>query len=102
MASSGYSTPESELESVLPVHPTAARRPYNLVVNSDKTQYTSDHITSTFVNRGAEVTLVDGAVSVTPTATQYEFQTQRNVNRTGYVFLFFFSFFLHSFLKFSP
>ncbi|KAH8827771.1 hypothetical protein DL96DRAFT_1600231 [Flagelloscypha sp. PMI_526] len=83
MASSGYSTPESELESVLPVHSTAARRPYNLVVNSDKTQYTSDHITSTFVNRGAEVTLVDGAVSVTPTATQYEFQTQRNVNRTG-------------------
>lgn len=81
--STGYNTPEADLESVLPIHPTAARRPHTLVVKSENTKYTDAHITSKFVNRGSEVTLSDGQVTVTPTAKSYEFQTQRNVNKTG-------------------
>ena len=88
--SSGLNTPESELESVMnvPVHPTAARRPYPLVVNSENTNYTEEHITSTFVNRGADVTTdASGQVVVTPTAKSYQFRTERKVQKTGYVVL---------------
>ncbi|KAH9485802.1 Inositol-3-phosphate synthase [Psilocybe cubensis] len=80
---SGYNTPESELESVLPVHPTAARRPHAITVQSENTQYTDEHITSKFVNRGSEVTVVDGQYNIKPTVQEYEFQTKRAVSKTG-------------------
>lgn len=81
--SSGLNTPESELESVLPIHPTAARRPYPIVVQSEQTAYSDEHITSKFTNRGAAVTVTDGQYLVTPTTTQYELQTVRKVSKTG-------------------
>lgn len=81
--SSGLNTPESELESVLPIHPTAARRPYPIVVQSEQTAYSDEHITSKFTNRGADVTVTDGQYLVTPTTTQYELQTVRKVSKTG-------------------
>ncbi|TFY62619.1 hypothetical protein EVJ58_g3753 [Rhodofomes roseus] len=81
--SSGLNTPESELESVLPVHPTAARRPNPIVVQSEQTAYSDEYITSSFTNRGAAVTVTDGQYLVTPTAQQYELQTARKVAKTG-------------------
>jgi myo-inositol-1-phosphate synthase len=86
--SSGLNTPESELESIvqIPVHPTAVRRPYPLVVNSENTNYTDEHITATFINRGADVTTTpSGQLLVTPTAQSYQFRTERQVGKTGYV-----------------
>ncbi|KAJ7650390.1 hypothetical protein FB45DRAFT_779459 [Roridomyces roridus] len=80
--SSGSTTPES-LESVLPVHPTAVRRPHAIVVHSENTSYTDDHITSKFVNRGANVSVVNGQYTVTPTSQAYEFQTKKAVAKTG-------------------
>lgn len=84
--SSGYNTPESELESLLPIHPTAARRPHTLVVQSENTLYSEDHITASYVNRGANVVVSDGQFTVTPTFQSYEFQTKKTVSKTGYVF----------------
>jgi myo-inositol-1-phosphate synthase len=84
--SSGGNTPVSELESIVPtqVHATASRRPYNIQVNSDNVSYTEEHITSTFVNRGASVTTgPNGQLTVTPTTTSYAFQTERTVQKTG-------------------
>ncbi|KAH9927747.1 Myo-inositol-1-phosphate synthase [Fomitopsis serialis] len=81
--SSGLNTPESELESVLPVHPTAARRPYPIVVQSEQTSYSDEHITSTFTNRSAAVAVTDGQYVVTPTTKQYQLQTARKVSKTG-------------------
>ncbi|KAH9912588.1 Myo-inositol-1-phosphate synthase [Amylocystis lapponica] len=81
--SSGLNTPESELESVVPIHPTAARRSYPIVVQSDLTSYTDEFITSKYTNRGASVTVSDGQYIVTPSAKQYEFQTARKVSKTG-------------------
>jgi len=83
--SSGYTTPDSELESIVPVHPTAARRPHSLVVQSENTSYTDEHITSKYYNRGADVTVSNGQFTVTPTIQPYEFQTERAVGRTGSV-----------------
>jgi myo-inositol-1-phosphate synthase len=83
----GYNTPESELESVLPLHPTAARRPHAITVESQNTLYTDEHITSKFFNRGSEVTVNDGHFSVKPTVQEYEFQTKRAVSKTGFVFM---------------
>jgi myo-inositol-1-phosphate synthase len=83
--SSGYNTPEAELESLLPIHPTAARRPDAIVVQSENTVYTDEHITSTFFNRGANVTVANGQYTVTPTVQPYQFQTTRKVGKTGYV-----------------
>ncbi|KAJ8074371.1 Myo-inositol-1-phosphate synthase [Marasmius tenuissimus] len=80
---SGYNTPDSQLEGVLPVHPTAARRPYNIVVQSENTSYTDEFITSKFQNRGANVTVTDGQFVINPTSQSYEFQTKRNVSKTG-------------------
>jgi hypothetical protein len=52
--SSGYSIPESELESSVPVHPTAVRHLCSVVVPVEKK--TSDNqFTAKFVNRGASV-----------------------------------------------
>lgn len=85
-ASSGLSTPESELESVLPIHPTAARRPYSIQVTSENTSYTDDHIIAKFHDRGADVvSLPDGQLKVTQTIKTYEFKTERKVPKTGLV-----------------
>ncbi|GJE94714.1 inositol-3-phosphate synthase [Phanerochaete sordida] len=81
--SSGLNTPESELESLVPVHPTAARRPYPIVVQSENTSYSDEFITSKFVNRGAAVTVQDGQYIVAPTTKTFEFQTARKVAKTG-------------------
>ena len=82
--SSGLNTPNSQLESVLPVHPTATRRPTDsIVVQSENTSYTDTHITSKFVNRGSKVTVTDGQYLITPTTDAFEFQTQRKVSKTG-------------------
>ncbi|EDR07723.1 uncharacterized protein LACBIDRAFT_190813 [Laccaria bicolor S238N-H82] len=80
---SGYNTPESELESVLPVHPTAARRPHAITVQSENTLYTDEHITAKFFNRGAEVNVTNGQFNITPTVQEYEFQTKRTPGKTG-------------------
>ncbi|EIW80213.1 Myo-inositol-1-phosphate synthase [Coniophora puteana RWD-64-598 SS2] len=80
---SGYNTPDSQLESALPIHPTAARRPEYITVQSENTTYTDEHITSKFVNRGASVQVTDGRMTVTPTAQTYEFRTERKVGKTG-------------------
>lgn len=83
--SSGYTTPDAELESILQVHPTAVRRPYDtIVVQGENTTYTDDYITSKFFNRGAEVSVsAGGQYTVKPTVQPYEFQTQRAVSKTG-------------------
>ncbi|KAG6891010.1 hypothetical protein C0992_010983 [Termitomyces sp. T32_za158] len=80
---SGYNTPDSQLESVLPVHPTAARRPHAITVQSENTLYSDEHITSKFYNRGSSVTVNDGHFTITPTVEPYQFQTQRAVSKTG-------------------
>src|SRR5215471_17175418 len=82
--SSGYSTPESQIESLLPIHPTALRSSDPITVQSENTVYTSDHITSTFFNRGADVNVVNGQYTVTPTLKPFQFQTTRKVGKTGY------------------
>lgn len=82
--SSGYNTPNSDFESPLSVHPTASRRSQYITVHSDNTAYTDDYITSKFVSRGAQVVVNgDGQHVVQPTAQTFEFQTERNVGRTG-------------------
>jgi myo-inositol-1-phosphate synthase len=83
--SSGYNTPDAELESILPVHPTSARRPHSIVVHSDNVWYTDEHITAQYLNRSAEVAVTDGQFTVTPTVQPYEFQTTKKVGNTGYV-----------------
>ena len=84
--SSGLNTPESELESIVPAHPTAARRPYAITVQSENTSYSDEFIVSKFTHRGADVVVSNGQYIVTPTAKPFEFQTVRNVATTGYVF----------------
>lgn len=86
--SSGLNTPVSELESLLPVHPTAVRRPYPIAVQSEQTAYTDDHITAKFFSRSSDVVLDNGLFKVTPTVKPYEFQTQRKVAKTGSVNLY--------------
>ena len=84
--SSGLNTPESELESLVGVHPTAVRRDYSIGVQSDATSYSDEFITSKFTNRGADVVVSNGQYIIKPTAKPYEFQTARKVAKTGYVF----------------
>ena len=81
--SSGSQTPNSEFDSLVAVHPTAARRPNYLTVQSENTTYTEEYITAKYVNRGASVSVSDGQFTVTPTAEPYEFQTNRKVGKTG-------------------
>ncbi|KAF9783791.1 Myo-inositol-1-phosphate synthase [Thelephora terrestris] len=81
--SSGYTTPDSELESILPLHPTAARRPHQIVVESENSRFSDDYIISKYTDRGADVVVVNGQYIVKPTARSYEFQTQREVSKTG-------------------
>jgi myo-inositol-1-phosphate synthase len=72
--SSGQQTPES-LEAAS-VHPTSVRRPYPIVVQSETTSYTDDHITSKFTNRGADVVSIEGGqLLIKPTEQVYELQT---------------------------
>ena len=85
---SGYNTPESHLESVLPVHPTAVRRPHTITVQSENTLYSDEYITAKFFDRGSEVTIADGHFNITPTLHEYEFQTKRAVSKTGYVYTY--------------
>lgn len=80
---SGYNTPDSQLESILPIHPTAVRRPHSITVQSENTLYTDEHITAKFQNRGSNVTVFDGQYTITPTVQSYEFQTKRTVGKTG-------------------
>lgn len=80
---SGYDTPVSDLESIVPVHPTAARRPNYITVQSENTAYTPDHITAKYSYRGADVIVSDGQFTVTPTVRPFEFQTDRKVGKTG-------------------
>lgn len=86
--SSGLNTPESELESLVPAHPTAVRRPYSIVVQSENTSYSDEFITSHFVNRGADVVVSNGQYIVTPSSKPFELQTARKVSKTGYVVVF--------------
>ena len=85
---SGYNTPNSELESMLPIHPTAVRRPNAITVQSENTFYSDEHITAKFTNRGSEVTVSDGHFTIKPTVQEYEFQTKRAVSKTGSVIFF--------------
>jgi myo-inositol-1-phosphate synthase len=71
--------------SIVAVHPTAVRRPYNIVVQSGNTTYTDSHIAVKFVNRGANVQVVNGQYFVTPTIQPYEFQTATNISKSGSV-----------------
>ena len=82
---SGYNTPDSELESILPIHPTAVRRPHAITVQSENTAYSDEHITAKFASRGSEVTVSDGHFTIKPTVQKYEFQTKRAVSKTGSV-----------------
>ena len=75
------------IESLLPVHPTAVRRPHVITVQSENTLYSDEHITAKFIDRGSEVTITDGHFNITPTLQEYEFQTKRAVSKTGYVYL---------------
>lgn len=84
---SGYNTPESQLESPLPIHPTAVRRPHAITVQSENTSYSDEYITAKFINRGSEVAVADGHFTVTPIVHEYEFQTKRAVSKTGCVYL---------------
>jgi myo-inositol-1-phosphate synthase len=82
--SSGTNTPISEHEALASVHPTAVRRPYPIVVQSEQTAYSDEHITAKFTNRGADVVVSqDGQYVVKPTAKSYELQTVRKVPKTG-------------------
>ncbi|KAI6046271.1 hypothetical protein EDC04DRAFT_2887951 [Pisolithus marmoratus] len=80
---SGYDTPVSDLESIVPVHPTAARRPDYITVQSENTAYTNEHITAKYSYRGADVVVSEGQFTVTPTVKPFEFQTERKVGKTG-------------------
>ena len=86
IGTSGYNTPESQLESLLPIHPTAVRRPHYITVQSENTLYSDEHITAKFFDRGSEVTITNGHFNITPTIREYQFQTKRAVSKTGYVF----------------
>lgn len=71
----------------LPIHPTAARRPADLVtVQGANTVYSDEFITSKYENRGADVVVKEeGRYVVKPTIDPFEFRTQRKVPKTGYV-----------------
>ena len=83
--SSGYNTPESQLEGVLPIHPTAVRRPHYVNVQSENTFYDDEHITSKFFNRGSTVSMDNGQFTVVPKVEEYQFRTKRTVSKTGLV-----------------
>lgn len=75
---SGLNTP-ADLE----VHPTAARNDVPIVVESEKTVYTDEYITSTFDYHGQTVTNDGGVLRVKPTKKTFEFRTERKVPKMG-------------------
>lgn len=77
----GYSTPSEPA----PIHPTAARRTDPVIVESEVTSYSDTHITAKYEYKGAHVVKEQGRIRVKPTVSQYEFQTARKVQKTGYV-----------------
>ena len=86
--SSGNVTPDPSVFEAplnLPVHPTASRRPADLIsVQSQATVYSNEFITSKFENRGADVVVQqDGRYVIQPTVKPFEFRTQRKVPKTG-------------------
>ncbi|KZS88211.1 Myo-inositol-1-phosphate synthase [Sistotremastrum niveocremeum HHB9708] len=82
--SSGLNTPDSELESIIPIHPTSVRQTAPITVHSENTRYTPEHIISKFSNRGADVVKgPNGELNVIPTVKPYEFQTEVKVQKTG-------------------
>jgi myo-inositol-1-phosphate synthase len=81
--SSGLNTPESELESIVFVHPTVARRPHSVVVQSKNTSYSDEYITSRFTHRGADVVVTGRQYLVKPTNKPFELQTARKVSKIG-------------------
>jgi myo-inositol-1-phosphate synthase len=81
LAASGLNTPQSEPEPI--IHPTAARMDHPILVESDKTAYTDEYITSTFDYRGQSVTNDGNKYTVKPTLKTFEFRTARKVPRTG-------------------
>ncbi len=66
-----------------PVHPTATRRSIPVIINSPTSQFTDEHITSKFEYRGADVVATENSIQVTPTVSNFEFRTERNVQKTG-------------------
>jgi myo-inositol-1-phosphate synthase len=77
---SGINTP-ADVE----VHPTAARADVPIVVESARTVYTDEYITSTFDYHGQTVTKDGGVLRVKPTKKVFEFRTERKVPKTGSV-----------------
>jgi len=88
LAASGLNTPQSEPEPETEpiIHPTAARADHPILVESDKTSYTDEYITSTFDYRGQSVVNDGHKYIVKPTLKTFQFRTARKVPRTGYVF----------------
>ena len=86
-SSQGSVTPEPEFEipqGTAPIHPTAARKPHAISVDSERTVYTPEHITAKFDYRAADVVRSsDGQIKVIPTVKPYEFRTARKVQKTG-------------------
>ncbi|PVF97206.1 putative myo-inositol 1-phosphate synthase [Serendipita vermifera] len=65
------------------IHPTAARTELPIVVESERTKYTDDYITSTFDYHGQTVTNENGVLKVRPTKKTFEFRTARKVPKLG-------------------
>ena len=82
----GYSGTQTPISSG-DVHPTATRTEIPIVVESERTKYTDEYITSTFDYHGQTVTNENGVFKVRPTKKIFEFRTERKVPRTGYVIL---------------
>ena len=80
-AASGLNTPQSEPEPI--IHPTAVRTVHPILIESDKTTYTDEYITSTFDYRGQTVTNDGTKYIVKPTLKNFEFRTARKVPPTG-------------------
>ena len=85
LAASGLNTPQSEPEPF--IHPTAARTDLPIRVESEKTTYTAEYITSTFDSRSQNVINDGTTYIVKPTRQTFEFRTARKIPRTGYVLL---------------
>ena len=70
-------------DNAAPVHPTAARRSVPVIINSPTSQFTDEYITSKFEYHGADVVATENSIQVTPTVSNFEFRTERKVQKTG-------------------
>lgn len=81
------SSPATPIEQDAAIHPTAARTAFPKGIEVDgangSTKYTEEEILARYVNRGAEVSIADGKISVQRNETAFEFKTQRAVPKTG-------------------